>query len=129
MRQIEYVPSPCKPGQDGQAPAFQGRVILKALRNDERMALMEDMLSLNLALSAESNANSALSQMKTVRKMISAVAHLYISVDIKQTLEDGSTQEFKSYDDLDYDASAMPILVDVASHIFGMVQGSSIPKN
>lgn len=101
---------------------FEGSIVIRRLRNMERLAMLEEMgLDQNKLAALASDKKAELSaedvgmNLKKLGKLVTHAGTFVESVDLKS-----EEVHFQSWDDLDFDPAGMQIQMQVMTHVMGM---------
>jgi hypothetical protein len=116
MKEIKFEPSACRPrqvpGESGVMievpPSLKGHVVLIAPSFDQRFEYIEQA---GFELNLKGEVEASMRQMPAVRRMVKLVRPHFKAVEL-EACDDGT--KFQSVDDLEMDARADGVLIEIA---------------
>lgn len=108
MKTVTFVPTVCK----GEDALFEGSLVLKMPTFDQKYELFE-LAGMKVSEKGEMQMDTV-EKMRMMRMLVKHTQPYYETVSIKK--KDGG-EEFKSFEDLQYDQDAHAILIEVGTAI------------
>lgn len=116
MKTVKYVPKNCQ----GDKPTFSGFVELRLPTFDERCEFIE---SSNVGMTDDGKVDlgDISKRVRMIRQMVKLSEKHYVTVDLTKI---ATGEQLKSFEDLQYDANANAILIEISEYLIEGLLGN-----